>query len=140
MSKIYFEKIQNTSDQSITKFYYNKYDQFYNDLDFLKSKIKSLIKSEKTSESVKKQLTRLVNFDFEKYDLFYIYSNILCFGINTQEKKIDFYKNDFDSIINLQGFTKNYNCKIGSSDQDQVIDSSDLPVCEEDQESDQDQE
>lgn len=126
--KVYFNKIQNTSDSTITKFYYNESDNNYNNLDFLKNKIKSLLRSEKTSESVKKQLKKLVNFDFNKYNCFYIYSNTLCFGIDTKNKIIDFYKNDFDSVINLQGFAKNYNCKIKSgraSDSDSV-DASDF--------------
>lgn len=112
--QVYFNKIQNTNDKSITKFYYNKNDKLFNNLEFLQNKIKSLLTSEKTTESVKKQLKRLVNFDFTKYDCFYIYSNNLCFGINLTDKIIDFYKNDFDSVINLSDFTKNYNCKIES--------------------------
>lgn len=125
--KIYFDKIQNTSDKTITKFFYNVNDKNYNNLDFLKNKIKSLLTSDKTTESVKKQLKKLVNFDFEKYDCFYIYSNMLCFGINCESKTIDFFKNDFDSVINLQGYEKNYNCKIESKNKKQVvIDSSDF--------------
>ena len=127
MSKIYFDKIQNTSDKTITKFYYNVNDENYNNLDFLKNKIKSLLTSDKTTDSVKKQLKKLVNFDFEKYDCFYIYSNALCFGIDCESKIIDFYKNDFDSVINLQGYEKKYNCKIESKNKTQVvIDSSDF--------------
>lgn len=126
--KVYFNKIQNTSDKTITKFYYNKNDVNYSNLDFLKQKIKSLLKSEKSTDSIKKQLKKLVNFDFEKYDCFYIYSNTLCFGIDAKNKIIDFYKNNFDSIIKLDGYTKNYNCKIESarsSDCD-TVDASDF--------------
>ena len=128
MKKIYFEKSQKTSDETITKFYFNKNNKFFNNLQFLKNKIDSLLNSEKSSDSVKKQLKKLKNFDFEKYDCFYIYSNSLCFGINCETKTIDFYKNDFDSIINLQGYSKNYNCKIDSKSQNQndSIDSSDF--------------
>ena len=125
--QVYFNKIQNTSEQSITKFYYNKKNQLFNNLEFLKNKIKSLIESEKTSESVKKQLRKLAQVDFDSYDCFYIYSNVFCFGINTSKKTIDFYKNDFDSVVDLQGFTKNYNCKIASNQQqNQKVDASDF--------------
>ena len=125
--KVYFNKIQNTNEQSITKFYFNKKNQLFNNLEFLQNKIKSLIESEKTSESVKKQLRKLSQIDFAKYDCFYIYSNVFCFGIDSQNKIIDFYKNDFDSVIDLQGYTKNYNCKIASNqNQNQKIDSSDF--------------
>lgn len=127
MSKVYFNKIQNTNEQSITKFYFNKNNPLFNNLDFLQNKIKSLIGSDKTSESVKKQLRKLSQIDFNKYDCFYIYSNVFCFGIDSQNKIIDFYKNDFDSVIDLQGYTKNYNCKIaGNQNQNQKIDSSDF--------------
>ena len=74
MKKIYFEKSQKTSDETITKFYFNKNNKFFNNLQFLKNKIDSLLNSEKSSDSVKKQLKKLKNFDFEKYDCFYIYS------------------------------------------------------------------
>lgn len=125
--QVYFNKIQNTSEQSITKFYFNKKNQLFNNLDFLKNKIKSLLESEKTSESVKKQLRKLALVDFDSYDCFYIYSNTFCFGINTNKKTIDFYKNDFDSVVDLQGFTKNYNCKIAvNQQQNQKVDASDF--------------
>ena len=128
--KIYFNKAQNTSEKTITKFWFNRFDVNYNNLDFLVDKIKKLVKSEKTTDSVKKQLTRLIDFDFTKYDCFYIYSNKLCFGINSESKTIDFYDSDFDSIINLKDFTKNYNCKIAtkkstkSQKQNDSVDSS----------------
>ena len=128
MAKIYFTKSQNTNDKSITRFYYNKSDKNYNNLDFLIDKIAKLIASDKTTDNAKKQLQKLRNFDFAKYDCFYIYSNQLCFGIDKNTKTIDFYNNDYDSIINLQDYAKNYNCKYASahtSDCDK-IDSSDL--------------
>ena len=128
MAKIYFTKSQNTSDKSITRFYYNKNNSNYNNLDFLIEKIKKLIASDKTTDSVKKQLQKLQKIDFTKYDCFYIYSNNLCFTIDKKTKTIDFYNNDYDSIIAIDGYNKNYNCKIASnrtSDSDK-IDASDL--------------
>ena len=56
MKKIYFEKSQKTSDETITKFYFNKNNKFFNNLQFLKNKIDSLLNSEKSSDSVKKKL------------------------------------------------------------------------------------
>ena len=127
MKKIYFEKAQKTNDATITKFYFNKNNKFFNNLQFLKDKITSLLLSEKTSASVKKQLNKLAKANFEKYDCFYIYSNTLCFGIDAQNKIIDFYKNDFDAVVDLQGFTKNYNCKIAvNQQQNQKVDASDF--------------
>lgn len=113
--KVYFNKIQKTDDKTITKFYYNKNDKNYNNLDFLIAKIKNLIKSPKSTEGIKKQLNRLVDFDFAKYDCFYIYSNKLCFGINTTEKTVDFYDNDFDCVVKIAGYKNNYNCKLPKS-------------------------
>jgi hypothetical protein len=113
--KVYFNKIQNTSEQSITKFYFNKNHQLFDNLEFLQNKIKQLIDSNKTSESVKKQLRKLAQVDFNKYDCFYIYSNVFCFGIDTQHKTIDYYKNEYDSVVDLQGYKENYNCKVPST-------------------------
>lgn len=128
MSKVYFNKIQNTNDKTISKFYFNKNNDMFNNIDFLQNKIKSLLESNKATESIKKQLKRLQLIDFNKYDCFFIYSNVFCFGIDSQNKVIDFYKNDYDSVIDLQGYTKNYNCKApstrgGSNDK---IDASDF--------------
>ena len=128
MAKIYFTKSQNTSDKSITRFYYNKNDNNYNNLDFLIDKIKKLIASDKSTDSVKKQLQKLQKIDFTKYDCFYIYSNQLCFTIDKNTKTIDFYNNDYDAIIKLQDYTKNYNCKIASNRTSNCdnVDASDL--------------
>lgn len=128
MKKIYFNKIQNTNDKTISKFYFNKNNEMFNNIDFLQNKIKSLLESNKTTESIKKQLKRLQLIDFNKYDCFFIYSNTFCFGIDAKNKVIDFYKNDYDSIIDLQGYTKNYNCKAPSSRGgcNDIIDSSDF--------------
>lgn len=115
MSKVYFNKIQNTNDKTISKFYFNKNNEMFNNIDFLQNKIKSLLESEKTTDSIKKQLKRLQLIDFAKYDCFFIYSNAMCFGINAQNKVIDFYKNEYDAVVDLQGYNKNYNCKAPST-------------------------
>ena len=128
MSKIYFTKSQNTSDKSITRFYYNKNDKNYNNLDFLIEKIKKVIASDKSSENTKKVLQKLQSLDLSKYDCFYIYSNNLCFGIDKQNKVIDYYNNDYDSIIKLNDYEQNYNCKLPSNRTSNCdkIDASDL--------------
>ena len=124
-SKIYFNKIQNTSDSTITKYWFNRFDKNYNNLDFLIEKIKKLVSSDKATDSVKKQLQKLVNFDFTKYDCFYIYSNKLCFGVDCKNQVIDFYDNNFDSVVNLDNYTKNYNCKVATkTNQNDSVDSS----------------
>lgn len=117
--KVYFDKMQNTNDKSITKFYYNKFDPNYNNLDFLKKKIIDLIKSPKTTESIKKLLIKLKDFNFDQYDCFYIYASKLIFGIKTQEKTIDFYDNKFDCVIKLKDYFYNYNCKLPKIKKDQ---------------------
>ena len=129
MSKKYFYKMQKTSDQTITCFYYNKKDINYNNIDFINKKINDLIKSEKTSDNVKKQLKRLKNLDLKYYDLFFIYSNAIKIGINHNDKVIDFYDNDYDQFIDQDYFKNNnyhfnYNTKIKiiKSDQDHFID------------------
>jgi hypothetical protein len=112
--QVNLQKKQYTTSESITCFYYNKSDNNFNNLDFLINKIKSLLESEKTSESVKKQLNRLQYADFNKYDLFFVYSNVLFFGIDKANNTIDFYR-DCDYMIDksiLDKFNKNYHCKI----------------------------
>lgn len=138
MSKKYFYKMQKTSDNTITCFYYNKSDDNYNNLDFLNQKIKDLIESQKTSDNTKKQLKRLQCVNLDYYDLFFIYSNTLKIAINHNDKIIDFYDNDYDLFIDKKLFESknyqfNYNAKINTSinknqkliKQD-IIDSSDL--------------
>lgn len=132
MQNLYFEKAQKTNESSITKFYYNKYNKNYNNFDFLQNKIKSLLQSEKVTESVKKQLKRLTCVNFALYDCFFIYSNVFCFGIDSQNKIIDFYKNDYDSVIDLQGYTKNYNCKINTKNKTESEKINDFDLLESD--------
>ena len=134
--QVNLQKKQYTTSESITCFYYNKSDNNFNNLDFLINKIKSLLESEKTSESVKKQLNRLQYADFNKYDLFFVYSNVLFFGIDKTNNTIDFYR-DCDYMIDksiLDKFNKNYHCKIAvpagakkrKKTEPQKIDSSDF--------------
>lgn len=135
--QVKLQKKQYTTSESITCYFYKKSDANFNNLDFLKNKIKQLLSSEKVSDSVKKQLYRLQYADFNKYDLFYIYSNALFFGIDKTNNTIDFYR-DCDYMIDkaiLDKFTKNYHSKINvpagekkqrKKSEPQKIDSSDF--------------
>ena len=132
--KVNLQKKQNTNNKSITCYFYNKSDSNYNNLQFLIDKINQLLKSDKTTDSVKKLLNRLQYANFEKYDLFFVYSNVLYFGIDKANKTIDFYR-DCDYMIDkdfLSKLQKNYNCKINipksekQKAKNQLIDSNDL--------------
>ena len=84
MSKIYHKIQKYTTDESIRYFYYSKKKDSADELQFLKNKIDSLLKSNLVSDSVKKQLLKLKAIDFNKYNCFYIYSNSLKYAIDDQ--------------------------------------------------------
>lgn len=134
MQNKYFDKKQNTSNKSITMYYYNRFQKNFNNLDFLKNKIDELLNLPEVSDNTKKQLNRLNRVDFDSYDLFFIYSNSFKLGINHKNKIVDFYDNDYQYFVDLdyfksQNYTINFNVKIkqgGDSKSQNKIDASDF--------------
>lgn len=137
MKKIYFKKQKYTNDSTIRYFYFNKKSDSSDELQFLKNKIKSLLNSKITSDSVKKQLKKLNAIDFNKFNSFYIYSNSLKYAID-DEFVLIFDKNFyslFDKKISDEKI-KFMQIKLNSSNSNDSIDDDDLPSSDNDDSND----